>query len=76
MSKIIREPLLRWKADFLKKETALTIYSRCDGRTVFVVPIALTVELGAHRGDFGFVLGVAGKFPFWLGRFSKTHICR
>jgi hypothetical protein len=22
MSKIIREPLLRWKADFLKKETA------------------------------------------------------
>jgi hypothetical protein len=22
------------------------------------------------------VLDVAGKFPFWLGRFSKTHICR
>jgi hypothetical protein len=40
----------------------------------FVVPIALTVELGNHRGSFGFVLDVAGKFPFWLERFSKTHI--
>jgi hypothetical protein len=43
---------------------------------VFVVPIARTVELGDHRGGFGFVLDVAGKFPFWLERFSKTHICQ
>ena len=74
MSKIIHEPSLRWRADMLKKETAWTIYSRCDGRTSFVVPISLTVELGDHRGGFGFVLDVAGKFPFWLERFSKTHI--
>jgi len=76
MSKIIREPLLRWRADILKKETAWTTYSRCVGRTVFVVPIARAVELGDHRGGFGFVLDVAGKFPFWLERFSKTHICQ
>jgi hypothetical protein len=76
MSKIIREPLLRWRAVVLKKETAWTIYSRCDGRTVFVVRIAPTVELGDHREAFGFVLDVASKFPFWLERFSKTHICQ
>jgi hypothetical protein len=27
-------------------------------------------------GGFGFVVDVAGKFPFWLERFSKTQICQ
>ena len=74
MSKIIREPLPRWKADFLRKELFLALYSRCDGRTVSVVPIAPTVELEIIAGALALFWMLQASFRSGLNGFPDTHL--
>jgi hypothetical protein len=69
MSKIIREPFLRWKSDFLKKETAETNIRVAMAGRFLLSQLHERSSFGDHRGGFGFVLDVAGN---WLERFSKT----
>ena len=60
----------------MRKEAVWIIFSRCDGRMVLVALIVPTARLGRCHGGSGFARDVAGKFPFWLARCFKIHICR
>ncbi len=66
-----------WRADILKTDDCLDYFIRAAMAGRFLLSqLHQRSSLEIIAGSLALRLDVAGKFPFWLEPFSKTHICQ